>query len=108
MTRIGVNEYDVCKKCGGGCSYVFGCPTWEKAMRESYTVKYLKPCPRCGNEEILANVYRGDENFGCGEYKFEAVCKCGISFNCGPYETSDEAMEHGTHEWNIRINDREG
>lgn len=61
----------------------------------------LKPCPKCGNENVVGRVCGGEAAYGCGEYTYEVECPCGILFtSIHEAETAEEAEELGIAGWN--------
>lgn len=62
----------------------------------------LRPCPRCGSTEVSGSVCGGIVSFGCGEFEYEVVCECGITFDTTTFDTAKEAEERGIAEWNTR------
>lgn len=63
----------------------------------------LKPCPKCGRNDVRGMVCGGTEAYGCNTYSFEVECKCGLMYdadlNC---DSEEEAMSAGTELWNDR------
>ena len=59
----------------------------------------LKPCPKCGHENVVGFVYGRAGTF----YGIEVRCECGLRFNADTMcDDEEEAWNAGAHMWNDR------